>query len=143
MQIRYHEAIRRIVSHKRSDTNYEDAEYKWNIMKRKVLSCVLAMMTFIISILQITTITREDYGDVVTSLLSTIVWMTGSGCIIILAGTRLYEWVERETISPLKEGTSKWLSGASRELDVNKEFYKLRWRTSSGEMNDVTREVLP
>ena len=81
MQIRYHEAIRHIMSHKRSDTNDEDAEYKWNIIKRKVLLCVLAMMTFIISILQITTITREDYGDVtVNDSMDDRIWLYHDTC---------------------------------------------------------------
>jgi len=141
MQIRYHEAICRIVNYRRPDIN-DNAEYKWNIMKRIMLSCILATITFVICIFQISTITRKDYGDVVASVLSTTAWMTGSGCIMILAGTRLYEWRERKTLSPLKEEKSRWLNGANRELDVNKEFYKLRWRTSSGGMNDVTKEVL-
>src|ERR1044072_8513395 len=105
MQLRYHEAIR-YVSDKNLILNDLNAntEFDWCIRLRIILSCILAIGSITICIIQIMfTIKGKDYGDAVKFVLSITAWLTGSGCIMLLAGLRKYSWIKRGTLSPYRE----------------------------------------
>jgi hypothetical protein len=143
MQIRYHEAIRHVSYGNPGlndlNTNNTNAGFDMYIKLRIILSCILALGSVIICILLII---GKDYNDAAKFALSAAAWLTGSSCIMLLAGLQKYSWIKRKTLSPYSEAEHRRLNGETVKLDTGKEFYKLQWRTASGEINDVTKEVL-